>query len=153
MAPTVGTLVHAIPPRHDALRDGTVGTLSDFDRFDSRLFVDHLFRLGVYSVSFSSFSSIDDGRRFLLTETCRKNSRNHECVRQSFRFAFLRRMDIDSEPLTSTVAMSNLDEDLMERLRSITTSNREDLIAQFRGTTNAMLTDEGCRFFLEMNNW
>ncbi len=62
-------------------------------------------------------------------------------------------MDIDSETLSSTVGMSNLDEDLMERLRSITTSNREDLIAQFRLTTNAMLTDEGCAFFLEMNNW
>jgi hypothetical protein len=62
-------------------------------------------------------------------------------------------MDIDSEPLSSTVGMANLDEDLMERLRSITTSNREDLIVQFRMTTNAMLTDEGCAFFLEMNNW
>ena len=62
-------------------------------------------------------------------------------------------MDIDSETFSSTVGMSNLDEDLMERLRSITTSNREDLIAQFRATTNAMLTDEGCSFFLEMNNW
>jgi hypothetical protein len=62
-------------------------------------------------------------------------------------------MDIDSEPLSSTVGMANLDEDLMERLRSITTSNREDLIAHFRSTTNAMLTDEGCAFFLEMNNW
>ncbi len=62
-------------------------------------------------------------------------------------------MDIDSEPLTSTVGMSNLDEDLMGRLRSITTNNREDLIAQFRSTTNAMLTDEGCTFFLEMSNW
>lgn len=61
-------------------------------------------------------------------------------------------MDIDSEtPLTG--GMSHLDEDLMERLRSITTNNREDLIIQFRLTTNAMLTDEGCRFFLEMNNW
>lgn len=60
-------------------------------------------------------------------------------------------MEIDSE---TTVGMSShLDEDLMERLRSITTSNREDLITQFRATTNAMLTDEGCRFFLEMNNW
>jgi len=28
-------------------------------------------------------------------------------------------MDIDSEPLSSTVGMANLDEDLMERLRSI----------------------------------
>jgi hypothetical protein len=62
-------------------------------------------------------------------------------------------MDIDSEPLTSIIGMSNLDEDLMGRLRSITTNNREDLIAQFRSTTNAMLTDEGCRFFLEMSNW
>jgi hypothetical protein len=62
-------------------------------------------------------------------------------------------MDIDSETLSSTAGMSNLDEDLMERLRSITTSNREDLIAHFRLTTNAMLTDEGCAFFLEMNNW
>jgi len=63
-------------------------------------------------------------------------------------------MDVDSEPLSSTGGgMSNLDEDLMERLRSITTSNHEDLIAQFRSTTNAMLTDEGCAFFLEMNNW
>ena len=61
-------------------------------------------------------------------------------------------MDIDSE-MPTTVGMSHLDEDLMERLRSITTDNREDLIAQFRLTTNAMLTDEGCRFFLEMNNW
>jgi len=56
-------------------------------------------------------------------------------------------MDIDSEPLSSTAGMSNLDEDLMNRLRSITTSNREDLIAQFRSTTNARLTDEGCAFF------
>ena len=62
-------------------------------------------------------------------------------------------MDIDSETLSNTTGISNLDEDLMERLRSITTSNREDLIAQFRSTTNAMLTDEGCAFFLEMNNW
>ena len=62
-------------------------------------------------------------------------------------------MDVDSEPLSSTTGMSNLDEDLMERLRSITTSNHEDLIAQFRSTTNAMLTDEGCAFFLEMSNW
>ncbi|CAF2526385.1 unnamed protein product [Rotaria sp. Silwood2] len=62
-------------------------------------------------------------------------------------------MDIDSEPLSSTAGMSSLDEDLMERLRSITTCNREDLIAQFRSTTNAMLTDEGCGFFLEMSNW
>ncbi|CAF0800070.1 unnamed protein product [Adineta steineri] len=63
-------------------------------------------------------------------------------------------MDIDSEPISSSnTGMSNLDEDLMERLRSITTSNREDLIAQFRSTTNAMLTDEGCAFFLEMSNW
>ncbi|CAF0947835.1 unnamed protein product [Rotaria sordida] len=62
-------------------------------------------------------------------------------------------MDIDSEPISSTTGMSNLDEDLMERLRSITTCNREDLIAQFRSTTNAMLTDEGCAFFLEMSNW
>lgn len=62
-------------------------------------------------------------------------------------------MDIDSEPISSSTGMSNLDEDLMERLRSITTSNREDLIAQFRATTNAMLTDEGCAFFLEMSNW
>lgn len=62
-------------------------------------------------------------------------------------------MDIDSETLSSTVGMASLDEDLMERLRSITTSNREDLIVQFRLTTNAMLTDEGCAFFLEMNNW
>ena len=62
-------------------------------------------------------------------------------------------MDIDSETLSSTVGMSNLDEDLMGRLRAITTSNREDLIAQFRSTTNAMLSDEGCAFFLEMNNW
>lgn len=62
-------------------------------------------------------------------------------------------MDIDSETFPSPVAISSLDEDLMERLRSITTSNREDLIAQFRLTTNAMLTDEGCRFFLEMSNW
>jgi len=62
-------------------------------------------------------------------------------------------MDIDSEPLSSNTGMSNLDEDLMERLRSITTSNREDLIAQFRSTTKAMLTDEGCAFFLEMSNW
>lgn len=61
-------------------------------------------------------------------------------------------MDIDSE-MPLTVGMSHLDEDLMERLRSITTNNHEDLIAQFRLTTNAMLTDEGCRFFLEMNNW
>jgi len=38
-------------------------------------------------------------------------------------------MDIDSEPISSSTGMSNLDEDLMERLRSITTSNREDLIA------------------------
>jgi hypothetical protein len=62
-------------------------------------------------------------------------------------------MDVDSEHLSSNAGMSNLDEDLMERLRSITTSNREDLIAQFRSTTNAMLTDEGCAFFLEMSNW
>ncbi|CAF0951321.1 unnamed protein product [Adineta ricciae] len=62
-------------------------------------------------------------------------------------------MDVDSEPISSNPAMANLDEDLMERLRSITTSNREDLIAQFRSTTNAMLTDEGCAFFLEMSNW
>ena len=62
-------------------------------------------------------------------------------------------MDIDSEPLSSSTGMSNLDEDLMEKLRSITTSNREDLIAQFRSTTNAMLTDDGCAFFLEMSNW
>ncbi|CAF3506009.1 unnamed protein product [Rotaria sp. Silwood1] len=62
-------------------------------------------------------------------------------------------MDIDSEPLSSIAGMSSLDEDLMERLRSITTCNREDLIAQFRSTTNAMLTDEGCGFFLEMSNW
>lgn len=62
-------------------------------------------------------------------------------------------MDIDSEPMSSSTGMSNLDEDLMERLRSITTSNREDLIAQFRSTTNAVLTDEGCAFFLEMSNW
>ena len=62
-------------------------------------------------------------------------------------------MDIDSEMLPSTVGMSNLDEDLMGRLRSITTSNREDLIAQFRSTTNTTLTDEGCTFFLEMSNW
>ncbi|UJR37100.1 hypothetical protein I4U23_029804 [Adineta vaga] len=62
-------------------------------------------------------------------------------------------MDVDSEPISSNPGMSNLDEDLMERLRSITTSNREDLIAQFRSTTNAMLTDEGCAFFLEMSNW
>jgi len=62
-------------------------------------------------------------------------------------------MDIDSEPISSPSEMANLDEDLMERLRSITTSNREDLIAQFRSTTNAMLTDAGCTFFLEMNNW
>ena len=62
-------------------------------------------------------------------------------------------MDIDSEPISSPSEMANLDEDLMERLRSITTSNREDLIAQFRATTNAMLTDAGCAFFLEMNNW
>ena len=61
-------------------------------------------------------------------------------------------MEIDSET-TTTVGMSHLDEDLMKSLRSITTSNREDLITQFRATTNAMLTDEGCRFFLEMNNW
>lgn len=61
-------------------------------------------------------------------------------------------MDIDSEHM-STAGMASLDEDLMERLRSITTSNREDLITQFRLTTNAMLSDEGCRFFLEMNNW
>lgn len=59
-------------------------------------------------------------------------------------------MDIDCDHHSST---TNLDEDLMERLRSITTSNREDLITQFRQTTNAMLTDDGCRFFLEMNNW
>lgn len=64
------------------------------------------------------------------------------------------KMDIDSESLSSTTAaISSLDEDLMERLRSITTNNREDLINQFRSTTNAMLTDEGCAFFLEMNNW
>lgn len=62
-------------------------------------------------------------------------------------------MEIDSEPISATVGISNLDEDLMERLRSITTSNHEDLIAQFRTTTNAVLTDEGCIFFLEMNNW
>ena len=62
-------------------------------------------------------------------------------------------MEIDSEPISATVGISNLDEDLMERLRSITTSNHEDLIAQFRATTNAVLTDEGCIFFLEMNNW
>ncbi|CAF4329831.1 unnamed protein product [Rotaria socialis] len=62
-------------------------------------------------------------------------------------------MDIDSDTLASLAGISSLDEDLMERLRSITTSNREDLIAQFRATTNAMLTDEGCRFFLEMSNW
>lgn len=63
-------------------------------------------------------------------------------------------MDIDSESISSNGGtMSNLDEDLMERLRSITTSNREDLIAQFRITTNAFLTDAGCAFFLEMNNW
>ena len=62
-------------------------------------------------------------------------------------------MDIDSEPIFNKAGMSSLDEDLMERLRSITTSNREDLIAQFRATTNAMLSDEGCSFFLEMNNW
>ncbi|CAF4607528.1 unnamed protein product, partial [Rotaria sp. Silwood2] len=70
-----------------------------------------------------------------------------------FLFNFLLIMDIDSEPLSSTAGMSSLDEDLMERLRSITTCNREDLIAQFRSTTNAMLTDEGCGFFLEMSNW
>ncbi|CAF3886546.1 unnamed protein product [Rotaria sordida] len=62
-------------------------------------------------------------------------------------------MDIDFEPLSSIAGMSSLDEDLMERLRSITTCNREDLIAQFRSTTNAMLTDDGCRFFLDMSNW
>lgn len=63
-------------------------------------------------------------------------------------------MDIDSEPLSSsTSGMSNLDEDLMGKLRAITTSNREDLIEQFRSTTNAMLTNEGCAFFLEMSNW
>ncbi|CAF0912524.1 unnamed protein product [Adineta steineri] len=64
-------------------------------------------------------------------------------------------MDIDSESLSSTtIGMSHhLDEELMGRLRSITTNNREDLITQFRTTTNAMLTDEGCAFFLEMNNW
>ena len=62
-------------------------------------------------------------------------------------------MDIDSEPISSNNPMANLDEDLMERLRSITTSNREDLIAQFRLTTNAALTDVGCAFFLEMSNW
>jgi hypothetical protein len=63
-------------------------------------------------------------------------------------------MEIDSESLPSTMGMSTgLDEDLMERLRSITTSNHEDLICQFRTTTNAVLTDDGCTFFLEMNNW
>ena len=62
-------------------------------------------------------------------------------------------MDIDSEMLPTTVSMSHLDEELMGRLRSITTNNREDLIAQFRATTNAMLTDEGCTFFLELSNW
>ncbi|UJR09112.1 hypothetical protein I4U23_013359 [Adineta vaga] len=62
-------------------------------------------------------------------------------------------MDIDSEMLPSTIGMSHLDEDLMGRLRSITTNNREDLIAQFRSTTNAMLTNEGCTFFLELSNW
>lgn len=56
-------------------------------------------------------------------------------------------MDVDSN------GMANLDEDLMERLRSITTSNREDLIAQFRSTTNAVLTDAGCAFFLELSSW
>ncbi|CAF0909235.1 unnamed protein product [Adineta ricciae] len=55
--------------------------------------------------------------------------------------------------LPTTVSMSHLDEELMGRLRSITTNNREDLIAQFRATTNAMLTDEGCTFFLELSNW
>lgn len=63
-------------------------------------------------------------------------------------------MDIDYDYHHHSHSTStNLDEDLMERLRSITTSNHEDLIVQFRQTTNAILSDDGCRFFLEMNNW
>ena len=89
LGPRSRTLVHAISPRHDSLRDGTVGTWADFERFHSRLFVDHLLRLGVHSVPLSSFSSCDDRRPFspLTTRFARENkrnectnSRNHECV-------------------------------------------------------------------------
>ena len=49
--------------------------------------------------------------------------------------------------------VDELEQQFLSQFRSMATSDREVLIAQFQKLIDGQMTDRGCEFFLDMSNW
>ena len=49
--------------------------------------------------------------------------------------------------------VDELEQQLLSQFRSLATSDKEVLIEQFQKLIDGQMTERGCEFFLDMNDW
>jgi len=53
----------------------------------------------------------------------------------------------------SSACSSDLDNELMQKLNTLGTRDKEDLINQFQSIVGNQMSRSGCSFYLDMGNW